>query len=209
MGGMADAAAGAGARGAPKARRGKKNPALDDVGGGISKANNLKVKGKKITEAQRRNINEVLAVGKKMGANQKVLETAVSTMIQESGADNLPGGDRDSIGLFQQRPSVKVWGTAQQIKDPKHAAKKFFEKAIANDKKNPGQMKTLLAQSVQRSAFPTAYAKWDKEAAAIVKSWMVKPGPMKSPLIDPVNPAVLGGGATRRSVQSPVRDGQP
>ncbi len=123
---------------------------------------------------QRRLAEVVLRVGQDMGANQKVLETAVATMIQESTLKNdssVDSKDLDSLGLFQQRPSAG-WGTRQQISNPEYAAKKFFEKAIPNDKKKPDQPKTLLAQSVQISAFPNAYAQWDKEAEKIVADYL-------------------------------------
>lgn len=131
----------------------------------------LKIKGKDISPQQRDNIRKVLEVGKEMGASRKVLESAVATVIQESNAelghDNV---DHDSVGIFQQRPSMG-WGTVEQCKDPKYAARKYFEKAIESDRKNGGQSITQLAQSVQRSAFPDAYAKWGGEAKAAVDAF--------------------------------------
>jgi hypothetical protein len=145
-------------------------PATPGAGGGkVDQAQT--VKGKAIDAEQREMAARVLKVGQDMGANRKVLETAVSTMIQESTLRNLKHGDRDSQGLFQQRPS-QGWGTVAQVTDPEHAARKFFERAIANDKKNPGMAKTALAQSVQISAFPSAYAQWDKEAEKIVADFL-------------------------------------
>jgi hypothetical protein len=141
-------------------------------GGGAGKldGDGLTVKGQKMSADQRKNLEAVLQVGKEMGASKKVMEAAVATVIQESNAKNdssVDSKDHDSLGLFQQRPSMG-WGTRAQISDPKYAAKKFFEKAIPNDKKNPDLAKTRLAQSVQISAYPDAYAKWDKEAEKIV-----------------------------------------
>jgi hypothetical protein len=127
----------------------------------------LKIKGAPISPEQRENIKQVLQVGKEMGANPKVLKAAIATIIQESNAQNLNYGDRDSQGLFQQRPS-QGWGSVAEVRDPKHAARKFFEQAIPNDQKNPGQSVTQLAQSVQRSGLPDAYAKWEPEADAAV-----------------------------------------
>ncbi len=145
-------------------------PGTPPAGGGkVDQAQT--VKGKAIDAEQREMASRVLKVGQDMGANRKVLETAVSTMIQESTLRNLKHGDRDSQGLFQQRPS-QGWGTVAQVTDPEHAARKFFERAIANDKKDPGKSKTLLAQSVQISAFPNAYAQWDKEAEKIVADYL-------------------------------------
>lgn len=146
-------------------------PAPAAGAGGKLDAGGLTVKGEEMDAEQRRNVEAVLQVGVEMGANRKVLEAAVSTMIQESTARNLDHGDRDSLGLFQQRPS-QGWGTPEQVRDPRHAAKKFFERAIANDRKDPGLSKTRLAQSVQISAFPDAYAKWDAEAEKIVGDFL-------------------------------------
>ena len=137
---------------------------------GIKGAGSLKVKGKGMDAEQIANVNAVLAVGKEMGANDKVMRAAVATMIQESVLHNLNYGDRDSLGLFQQRPSMG-WGTPEQVRDPRHAARKFFERAIPSDQKKPQQSIAQLSQSVQRSAFPDAYARWEGEAGAIVSAW--------------------------------------
>lgn len=143
------------------------------VGGKLDGAA-LTVKGSAMTAEQRRLAEIVLQTGAEMGANKKVLETAVATMIQESLIKNdasVDTKDHDSLGLFQQRPS-QGWGTREQISDPAYAARKFFEKAIPNDQKQPELPKTRLAQSVQISAYPDAYAKWDKEAEAIVADFL-------------------------------------
>lgn len=96
----------------------------------------------------------------------------IGTAMQESELNNLPSGDRDSLGLFQQRPS-QGWGTAAQIADPQYAAGKFFDALI----KVPGYETMAFSnacQAVQRSAYPSAYAKWENFAntcvAALVKS---------------------------------------
>jgi len=172
-GGMQAYAAGAGTgkRGKKGKLRGANGAPAGAAGGGTLDGKNLKVKGQKMSSAQRKNIEAVLKQGQKMGASRKVLETAVATVIQESNAENIKGGDRDSVGLFQQRPSMG-WGSAEQVGNPKYAAKKFFEKAIPADKKDPGIAKTALAQSVQKSAFPDAYAQWDKEAETIVSDYL-------------------------------------
>ena len=91
---------------------------------------------------------------------------AVATAMQESTLRNLPSGDRDSAGLFQQRPS-QGWGTLAQITDPAASATTFFRRLLAV----PGWDRmpvTEAAQTVQRSAFPDAYAKWERLAEATV-----------------------------------------
>lgn len=159
------------AKSAPKEKL-PEAPPLPGTSGGGGKLDgaDLTVKGQKMSADQRANLQAVLEVGKEMGANTKVMRAAIATVIQESNAKNdasVDSKDHDSLGLFQQRPSMG-WGTRAQISDPKYAAKKFFEKAIPNDKKNPDFRPTQLAQSVQISGFPEAYAKWDAEAAKIV-----------------------------------------
>ena len=91
---------------------------------------------------------------------------AVATALQESGLHNLTGGNADSVGLFQQRPS-QGWGSPAQILDPGYAATAFYDHLLAV----PGWTAmplTVAAQAVQRSAFPDAYGKWQAEAATIV-----------------------------------------
>jgi murein DD-endopeptidase MepM/ murein hydrolase activator NlpD len=87
--------------------------------------------------------------------------------MQESGLRNLPSGDRDSVGLFQQRPS-QGWGTIDQLQDPAYAAGKFYERLLTIPDWHTMTL-TDAAQAVQRSAFPDAYAKWEDDAAALVQ----------------------------------------
>ena len=91
---------------------------------------------------------------------------AVATAMQESSLVNLTGGDRDSVGLFQQRPS-QGWGTPEQLHDPTYAAGKFYDKllTVAGWQTMP---LTEAAQAVQRSAYPEAYAKWEQPATTLV-----------------------------------------
>jgi murein DD-endopeptidase MepM/ murein hydrolase activator NlpD len=107
----------------------------------------------------------------------------MATALQESGLENLDHGDRDSLGLFQQRPS-QGWGTVQQIRDPRSAALAFFGGSTsphfnpASGRSSPAGLLdvagwadlpvTVAAQSVQRSAFPGAYAKHEARATVIV-----------------------------------------
>lgn len=86
---------------------------------------------------------------------QRAVAIAYATAFQESGLANLPYGDRDSVGVFQQRPS-QGWGTRQELLDPAYASAKFFA-ALA---RVPGYLQLPIyqaAQDVQRSADGTAY----------------------------------------------------
>ena len=101
-----------------------------------------------------------------MGMTQKSLMVGLMAALQESDLRNLNYGDRDSLGLFQQRPS-QGWGTADQVTDPRYAARKFFA-ALRGVKgyqsMGPGQ----AAQAVQRSAYPSYYAKHEGDAQGLL-----------------------------------------
>ena len=67
----------------------------------------------------------IIAVGRSLGVPDFGLVVALAAAAQESGLRNLSYGDRDSIGVFQQRPSTG-WGTPEQIMQPTHSARLFF-----------------------------------------------------------------------------------
>ena len=93
---------------------------------------------------------------------------ALATALQESRLENLDYGDRDSIGLFQQRPS-QGWGTVEQIMDPVYSAGLFYDHLV----RVPGYTElpvTQAAQAVQRSGFPDAYAQHEPRARAFASA---------------------------------------
>ncbi len=103
-----------------------------------------------------------------MGLRSAVI--AVATAMQESTLENLNYGDRDSLGLFQQRPSMG-WGTPAQVTDPVYASDAFLNALRAYQAADPDWATQPLweaAQGVQQSAFPYAYAQWEDQAAHIV-----------------------------------------
>jgi len=109
------------------------------------------------------------ALAKKMGVRSAVI--AVATAMQESRLQNLNYGDRDSLGLFQQRPSMG-WGTAQQILTPQYSADAFLTALQQYQASNPGWATQPLwasAQGVQKSGVPTAYAQWEGQAVQLVQ----------------------------------------
>ncbi|MEV0068831.1 MULTISPECIES: C40 family peptidase [unclassified Amycolatopsis] len=119
-----------------------------------------------LTAEQLTNAAVIVAVGKKQGVPPQGWIIAVATALQESGLRNLIYGDRDSLGLFQQRPS-QGWGTPAQITTPAYAAAAFYQRLATT----PGwqQMSvTDAAQAVQHSGFPGTYAKHEQRARAIV-----------------------------------------
>jgi hypothetical protein len=111
----------------------------------------------------------IAAVGKRLGLPDHAVSVALAAALQESGLRNLPGGDRDSIGLFQQRPS-QGWGTPQQIADPIYAATAFYDH-LAQVPDWEARSVTDAAQAVQHSAAPNAYASWEPEARTLAAAF--------------------------------------
>lgn len=103
-----------------------------------------------------------------LGLPHHAVTVAVAAALQESRLHNLRSGDRDSLGLFQQRPS-QGWGTAAHILEPRFASVAFFR---ALERIDGWQAMSVndAAQHVQRSATPTAYAASEREARAIARA---------------------------------------
>ena len=124
------------------------------------------------TPEQAVNAATIAAVGTGRGMSERAVTIALATAIQESGLVNIQHGDRDSLGLFQQRPSMG-WGTAQQIMTPKYAADAFLSALQQQQAGNQSWAQQPLwanAQAVQKSGFPMAYAKWETQAVQMVKN---------------------------------------
>ncbi|MBT2443303.1 hypothetical protein J7E93_25050 [Streptomyces sp. ISL-36] len=117
------------------------------------------------TPEQASNAATISAVGTTRRMPERAVTIALATALQESALRNIEHGDRDSLGLFQQRPS-QGWGTPEQILDPVYSSGKFYE-GLA---KVPGYSRlplTVAAQKVQRSGFPQAYAKHEPDAVLL------------------------------------------
>ncbi|MFV2112911.1 M23 family metallopeptidase [Micromonospora sp. LOL_025] len=112
------------------------------------------------------NAATITAVGMHLGVPPRGWVIAVATAMQESSLINTPGGDRDSVGLFQQRPS-QGWGTPEKLQDPRYTATKFYQRLQTVDGWQAMPL-TEAAQAVQVSAFPDAYAKWEGPATRLV-----------------------------------------
>jgi LysM repeat protein len=133
----------------------------------------LPTSGPTLTSEQRTNAATIVRVGRSLGVPERGLVIALATAMQESSLRNLAHGDRDSVGLFQQRPS-QGWGTPAQLHDPAYATELFFG---GSRNPNTGRTRGLLdipgwstmglsdaAQAVQLSAYPKAYAQWEQSA---------------------------------------------
>ncbi|GLY14755.1 hypothetical protein LWF15_05530 [Kineosporia rhizophila] len=108
----------------------------------------------------------ITAIAEKRDFPVRAATIGVATAIQESKLRNITYGDRDSVGLFQQRPS-QGWGTREEILDPIYATNEFYD-ALAKIGDLDELTITEAAQKVQRSAFPEAYADHEPEARLIV-----------------------------------------
>jgi hypothetical protein len=120
------------------------------------------------TSTQWANARTIVAVAKQRGLPLYAAVIATATAMQESSLINLTtSSNYDSLGLFQQRPSMG-WGTAAQVTDPTYATNAFLTALAAYAPNYATQALWVSAQAVQRSGLPTAYARWEDQAAKIV-----------------------------------------
>lgn len=128
-----------------------------------------------LTQEQIDNARTIIAVGKGAELSTQAQKIAVMTALQESSLINVDGGDRDSAGLFQQRPSMG-WGTLAQVTDPIYSSKSFY--GVNPEGANRGLIQVpgwetlspgAAAQAVQGSAFPDEYDKWEPLATELVE----------------------------------------
>jgi cell wall-associated NlpC family hydrolase len=126
-----------------------------------------------LDQAQLKNAQTVIETGVSLQVPSRGLVVAVATALQESTLRNLEYGDRDSLGLFQQR---RGWGPVSARTNPAKAAQMFYTGGRGGQ---PGLLDvadwqsmdvTQAAQAVQRSAFPFAYARWESLAGSLVES---------------------------------------
>jgi hypothetical protein len=114
---------------------------------------------------QTANAATITAIALRRGLPARAATIANATAIQESKLRNIRFGDRDSLGLFQQRPS-QGWGTEEQLLDPVYATNKFYDALIKIDGYEAMEI-TKVAQKVQRSAFPEAYAEQEQKGRVL------------------------------------------
>ncbi|WP_435608565.1 C40 family peptidase [Streptomyces sp. C10-9-1] len=149
----------------------------------------------------------IVATGISLDVPKKGQIIALATAMQESRLRNLNYGDRDSLGLFQQRPS-QGWGTAQQIRDPLYASERFYKALLAVDGWQQMTV-TQAAQAVQKSGFPDAYAQWEPLATALQKAIAATfPGNPDSPGEDTEGDTAPSGCSTQDGSQyGPIPEG--
>ncbi|QDE35250.1 LysM peptidoglycan-binding domain-containing protein [Microbacterium foliorum] len=119
------------------------------------------------------NASIIIRVGRDLGVPDRAIAIALATAMVESSMRNLSWGDRDSLGLFQQRPSMG-WGTPEQAVDPDRSTRVFYGgSADPNGAASRGLLDipgweslrfTDAAQAVQISAYPERYGQWETQA---------------------------------------------
>lgn len=109
----------------------------------------------------------VYRVARDLGADERVLLAGFEAGWVESHMNNLGCGDRDSLGVFQQRPS-QGWGTPEQIMDVAHASNSFLTRAIGVAAEHPDWSAGRVAQAVQVSAYPDRYDASERIALALI-----------------------------------------
>ncbi len=117
---------------------------------------------------QAENAALIAAISVRRGMPARAATIAIATAYQESKLVNIDYGDRDSLGLFQQRPS-QGWGTRRQILDPEYSINAFYD-ALAKVDGYESMRVTVAAQRVQRSAFPEAYADHEADARVLASA---------------------------------------
>lgn len=128
------------------------------------------IDGTAVTLSTEQAENAALIAGIAMGRGlpARAVSIALATAYQESKLVNIDYGDRDSLGLFQQRPSMG-WGTAAQVMDPVYATNTFYDALIKVDGYQEMRI-TEAAQTVQRSGFPEAYEDHAADARALASA---------------------------------------
>ena len=125
-----------------------------------------------LSSAQADNAALIALTSMRRGMPARAATIGLATALQESRLINIDYGDRDSVGLFQQRPS-QGWGTVEQIMDPVYSTGKFYD-GLAGVDGYTEMAVTEAAQAVQRSAFPDAYAQHEPRSrvwASALTGW--------------------------------------
>jgi hypothetical protein len=118
--------------------------------------------------SQARYAGLIAAVAVERGLPARAASIALAAAYQESDLRNLRGGDRDSAGLFQQRPS-QGWGSADEVRDPVYATNAFYDALLRVEGYEELEI-TVAAQEVQKSGFPDAYAEHEADARALASA---------------------------------------
>ncbi|MFS0854378.1 LysM peptidoglycan-binding domain-containing protein [Microbacterium sp. 179-I 3D4 NHS] len=126
-----------------------------------------------LTPEQAAHAEHIIRIGRELGVSDRGIAIALATGMVESGLRNLDWGDRDSLGLFQQRPSTG-WGTPEQVQDADRSIRVFYggpqdpngrtTRGLLDIPGWEGMPFTEAAQAVQISAYPDRYGQWETAA---------------------------------------------
>jgi hypothetical protein len=117
---------------------------------------------------QAENASLIAAIGVRRDLPARAVSIALATAFQESKIRNLDYGDRDSLGIFQQRPS-QGWGSPEEIQDPVYATETFFDALVQIEGYEDMPIHDA-AQAVQRSADGSAYAAHETPARVLASA---------------------------------------
>ena len=110
----------------------------------------------------------ITGISVRRGLPPRAASIALATAYQETGIRNLDYGDRDSVGLFQQRPS-QGWGTKKQLMDPYYATGKFYDALVKIDNWENADINDG-AQKIQFSGYPEAYRDHEADARILASA---------------------------------------
>ncbi|WP_216214411.1 C40 family peptidase [Amycolatopsis aidingensis] len=121
-----------------------------------------------LTEEQLGTVALIISIGKERELSPRAWQVAIQAGMTESGLRNLNYGDRDSLGIFQMRPSMG-WGTPAQVTNPPYQVNKFYD--VLEDIPDWESLRPgAAAQAVERSAFPDRYHRWEAMAVHLVEN---------------------------------------
>jgi cell wall-associated NlpC family hydrolase len=170
-------------------------------GGGSQQVGSAVFSAEQLTNGQ-----TITSVVQARALPQRAAVIAVAAAIVESGLRNTPGGDRDSVGLFQERPS-QGWGSPQEILNPTYATGKFLDHLVAIPNwaaLPPG----AAEQDVERSEFPDRYAPQEPAATQLVlRFWTGPVNPNPGVTLASATGCVDQGGADTPSTAVPLPPG--
>jgi hypothetical protein len=138
---------------------------LPDPDGCTARVGSEKVR---LSPTQGRYAGLIAGIAVQRGLPARAVSIALATAFQESKLRTLAHGDRDSVGLFQQRPS-QGWGSERQLRDPRYAINAFYD-ALVEINGYQSMRITEAAQAVQRSGFPEAYEEHAAGARALASA---------------------------------------
>ncbi|GAB3161468.1 hypothetical protein GCM10027059_11690 [Myceligenerans halotolerans] len=121
-----------------------------------------------LSPVQADNAALIVETAVRRGLPARAATIGLATALQESKLVNITYGDRDSLGLFQQRPS-QGWGTEEEILDPVYSTNAFYDGLVQVEGYEDMEI-TAAAQEVQRSAYPDAYARHEVRSRAWASS---------------------------------------